>query len=49
MDNPKSFWPLPKREKAKFTHRYGYYECRCRLMEAKIKDNGGGCVRSRSS
>ena len=33
MDNPKSFWPLPKREKAKFTHRYGYYECRCRLQQ----------------
>lgn len=26
------FWPLPKREKAKFIHRYGYYECRCRLQ-----------------
>ena len=32
-DNPKGFWPLPKREKAKFTHRYGYYECRCRLQQ----------------
>ncbi|MBO6266827.1 MAG: hypothetical protein J6M06_01200, partial [Synergistaceae bacterium] len=28
-ENPKGFWPLPKREKAKFAHRYGYYECRC--------------------
>ena len=33
IDNPKSFWPLPKREKAKFMHRYGYYECRCRLQQ----------------
>ena len=32
-ENPKGFWPLPKREKAKFTHRYGYYECRCRLQQ----------------
>jgi len=32
-DNPKGFWPLPKREKAKFAHRYGYYECRCRLQQ----------------
>ena len=32
-DNPKGFWPLPKREKAKFMHRYGYYECRCRLQQ----------------
>ena len=31
--SPKSFWPLPKREKAKFAHRYGYYECRCRLQQ----------------
>lgn len=27
------FWPLPKREKPKFMHRYGYYECRCRLQQ----------------
>ena len=27
------FWPLPKREPAKFMHRYGYYECRCRLQQ----------------
>ena len=26
-------WPLPKREQPKFTHRYGYYECRCRLQQ----------------
>ena len=32
-DNPKGFWPLPKREKPKFAHRYGYYECRCKLQQ----------------
>lgn len=26
-------WPFPKREKAKFLHRFGYWECRCRLQE----------------
>jgi hypothetical protein len=26
------FWPLPKREEPKFMHRFGYYECRCRLQ-----------------
>jgi len=31
----KNFWPLPKREKAKFEHRYGYYECRFRLQKMK--------------
>ncbi len=31
--NSKNFWPLPKRGKPKFTHRYGYYECRCRLQQ----------------
>ena len=31
--NPSGFWPLPKRETAKFAHRYGYYECRCRLQQ----------------
>ena len=31
--NPKGFWPLPKREPPKFLHRYGYYECRCRLQK----------------
>ena len=30
--NPSGFWPLPGREKPKFVHRYGYYECRCRLQ-----------------
>jgi len=29
----RGFWPLPKREKPKFMHRYGYYECRCRLQQ----------------
>ena len=32
-EKPTGFWPLPKREKAKFMHRYGYYECRCRLQQ----------------
>ena len=32
VPNPTGFWPLPKREKPKFEHRYGYYECRCRLQ-----------------
>ena len=32
-ENSKNFWPLPKRGKPKFTHRYGYYECRCRLQQ----------------
>lgn len=27
------FWPLRKREKPKFVHCYGYYECRCRLQQ----------------
>ena len=30
--NPSGFWPLPKRKPPKFVHRYGYYECRCRLQ-----------------
>ena len=33
VENPKGFWPLPQREKPKFMHRYGYYECRCRLQQ----------------
>ena len=33
QENPKGFWPLPKREQPKFMHRYGYYECRCRLQQ----------------
>ena len=31
--NGKGFWPFVKREKPKFMHRYGYYECRCRLQQ----------------
>ena len=27
------FFPLPKREKPKFVHKYGYYECRFRLQK----------------
>ena len=30
--NPKGFWPPPGREKPKFVHKYGYYECRLRLQ-----------------
>lgn len=30
---PNALWPLPKREKPKFMHRFGYYECRCRLQQ----------------
>ena len=26
-------WPFPKRSPAKFLHRFGYWECRCRLQE----------------
>ena len=29
------FFPLPKREKPKFVHRYGYYECRFRLQRKR--------------
>ena len=32
-ENRKGFFPLPKREKAKFLHKYGYYECRFRLQK----------------
>ena len=32
-DNPSGFWWLGPREKPKFVHRYGYYECRCRLQQ----------------
>ncbi len=31
--NRKIFWPFVKRPPAKFMHRYGYYECRCRLQQ----------------
>ena len=33
--NAKGFWPLVKREKAKFLHKYGYYECRFRTQQEK--------------
>ena len=33
VQNPSGFWSLAKREKPKFVHRYGYYECRCRLQK----------------
>ena len=33
IDNPTGFWYLGKRCKPKFAHRYGYYECRCRLQQ----------------
>lgn len=26
-------WPIGKLKKSKFTHSYGYYECRCRLQQ----------------
>lgn len=33
VEKRSTFWPLPKREKPKFVHRYGYYECRCTLQQ----------------
>ena len=30
--NPSGFWSIPKRKRPRFVHRYGYYECRCRLQ-----------------
>ena len=33
IPNAKSFWYLGKRCKPKFVHKYGYYECRCRLQQ----------------
>lgn len=32
LQDRKSLWPLPKRDKPLFEHRYGYYECRFRLQ-----------------
>ena len=32
QENRTGFWPLPKRGKPKFVHRYGYYEARFRLQ-----------------
>lgn len=31
-ENLTGFWPLPQRRPPKFAHRFGYYECRCRLQ-----------------
>ena len=31
-ENRKGFFPLPGREKPKFVHKFGYYECRFRLQ-----------------
>ena len=28
-------WPIGKLKENKFTHRYGYYECRCRLQRSR--------------
>lgn len=33
MENPAGFWPIGARQQPKFMHRYGYYECRCRLQK----------------
>ena len=32
LGDPTKFWPFPKREKARFLMRYGYFECRARLQ-----------------
>ena len=36
-EGPRGNWPLAKRDKKRvkprFAHRYGYYECRCRLQQ----------------
>ena len=29
----KTVWPIGKLKKSKYLHRYGYYECRCRLQQ----------------
>ena len=29
----KGIWPFPKRDKARYLKRYGYFECRCRLQQ----------------
>ena len=31
-------WPIGKMRKSKFLHRYGYYECRCKLQKKEIVD-----------
>ena len=33
LENPDGFWYLGRRCRPKFAHRYGYYECRCRLQQ----------------
>ena len=33
LEKPDGFWYLGKRCKPKFAHKYGYYECRCRLQQ----------------
>ena len=33
--NDKLQWPIGKLHENKFTHRYGYYECRCRLQKRR--------------
>lgn len=35
IEHPRTMWSLPPIEKPKFEHRYGYYECRCRLQREK--------------
>ena len=32
-DNSGLQWPIGKLKEPKFTHRYGYYECRCKLQK----------------
>lgn len=34
-ENPRGFWSISKRDPKgqKFLHRYGYYECRCKLQQ----------------
>lgn len=32
VTKPCNFWYLPKRQPPKFVHKFGYYECRCRLQ-----------------
>ena len=32
-DDPGLVWPIGKLQKHKFTHSYGYYECRCKLQK----------------
>ena len=35
IEHPRTMWSLPPLDKPKFEHRYGYYECRCRLQREK--------------